>query len=150
MHRSGSKKGGMDELCVGRTVPPPQAGGGERAAAAAVAAELGEEIALLPRYDPRSDMARKEAARRRAAEGAVHIIPLVVLACAAVLWFFSDTLESNFWLSLVLVDGVLSYIISPAVPPSSQTLSLSLSFPLHLYLVYEHHDVYIESPEKVE
>ncbi|CAA6671735.1 unnamed protein product [Spirodela intermedia] len=73
MHRSGSKKGGMDELCVGRTAPPPQAGGGERAAA--VAAELGEEIALLPRYDPRSDMARKEAARRRAAEGAVHIIP---------------------------------------------------------------------------
>ncbi|KAL9164678.1 hypothetical protein ABFS82_06G120000 [Erythranthe guttata] len=43
----------------------------------------------LPLYDPFSDAAKKEKGGARFAEGAVHIIPFVLLFCVFVLWFFS-------------------------------------------------------------
>ncbi|KAF8044366.1 hypothetical protein BT93_A2377 [Corymbia citriodora subsp. variegata] len=44
----------------------------------------------LPAYDPVSEMMRKEKTRNKLAENAVHIIPLVLLVCAAILWFLSN------------------------------------------------------------
>ncbi|KDO36674.1 hypothetical protein CISIN_1g034562mg [Citrus sinensis] len=40
-------------------------------------------------YDPRSDVAKKERSRLRFAENAIHAIPLLLVFCAVVLWFFS-------------------------------------------------------------
>ncbi|XP_072958391.1 uncharacterized protein [Typha angustifolia] len=50
---------------------------------------LGLDMDDLPTYDPQSDVAKKEATRARFAESMVHAIPLVLILCAAVLWFFS-------------------------------------------------------------
>ncbi|EOY22759.1 hypothetical protein QUC31_007901 [Theobroma cacao] len=44
----------------------------------------------VPMYDPIIEMAKKEKSRARFAENAVHIIPLVLLVCALILWFFSN------------------------------------------------------------
>ncbi|ESW28573.1 hypothetical protein PHAVU_002G000700 [Phaseolus vulgaris] len=43
----------------------------------------------LPTYDPLSDVAQRHLSRLRSAQHAVHLIPLLVLLCAVVLWFFS-------------------------------------------------------------
>ncbi|XP_062089238.1 uncharacterized protein LOC133795793 [Humulus lupulus] len=46
----------------------------------------------LPLYDMQlADMAKKERARLKLAENAVHLIPLVLILCAFILWFFSTT-----------------------------------------------------------
>ncbi|CAN1805471.1 hypothetical protein LINPERHAP1_LOCUS24286 [Linum perenne] len=47
-------------------------------------------FSLLPTYDPASNAAKKEKSRLRSAENAVHFIPLLLLGCAVILWFFSD------------------------------------------------------------
>ncbi|KAH7549671.1 hypothetical protein JRO89_XS13G0064800 [Xanthoceras sorbifolium] len=44
----------------------------------------------LPTYDPLSQLAKKERSRLRFAEKAIHVIPLVVVLCAVILWFFSN------------------------------------------------------------
>lgn len=42
-------------------------------------------------YDPNGqEVTKKEKPRAKFAENAVHIIPFVLLACALVLWFFSN------------------------------------------------------------
>ncbi|PON97885.1 hypothetical protein TorRG33x02_064750 [Trema orientale] len=43
----------------------------------------------LPTCDPLSHAAIREQARLRSAHNAIHLIPLVLLLCAIVLWFFS-------------------------------------------------------------
>ncbi|KAL3737913.1 hypothetical protein ACJRO7_019437 [Eucalyptus globulus] len=44
----------------------------------------------LPTCDPLSHAARKERSRLRSAENAVHGIPVLLVLCAFVLWFFSS------------------------------------------------------------
>ncbi|KGN53176.1 uncharacterized protein LOC105435175 [Cucumis sativus] len=44
----------------------------------------------LPTNDPVSEMVKREKARVKFAETAVHVIPFVLLICAIVLWFFSN------------------------------------------------------------
>ncbi|KAL5551382.1 hypothetical protein UlMin_001558 [Ulmus minor] len=44
----------------------------------------------LPTYNPRSHAAKKELSRLRSAQNAIHFIPLVLLLCAVILWFFSN------------------------------------------------------------
>ncbi|XWS49154.1 hypothetical protein CRYUN_Cryun13aG0139300 [Craigia yunnanensis] len=44
----------------------------------------------LPTYNPLSHAAKKERSRLRSAENAIHIIPLVLVLCAIILWFFSS------------------------------------------------------------
>ncbi|KAL2237968.1 UNVERIFIED_CONTAM: hypothetical protein Sindi_0988500 [Sesamum indicum] len=44
---------------------------------------------LLPTFSPESHLAKKEKIRLRSAETAVHVIPLLLVLCAAILWFFS-------------------------------------------------------------
>ncbi|QCE07760.1 uncharacterized protein LOC114189469 [Vigna unguiculata] len=44
----------------------------------------------LPTYDPIADLAKKERARVKLAENAVHLIPFVLIACALILWLFSN------------------------------------------------------------
>ncbi|KAK7850810.1 hypothetical protein CFP56_043677 [Quercus suber] len=48
-----------------------------------------EQELLLPTYDPLSHVAQKQLSRLRSAQSAVHLIPLVLLLCAIILWFFS-------------------------------------------------------------
>ncbi|KAG1335575.1 hypothetical protein COCNU_03G016940 [Cocos nucifera] len=48
------------------------------------------EIDELPTLDPQSDIGKKEALRARLAENAVHVIPVVLVLCAVLLWFFSN------------------------------------------------------------
>lgn len=50
----------------------------------------GESDTELPMYDPVTEMAKKEKSKAKFAENAVHIIPLVLLFCALVLWLFSN------------------------------------------------------------
>ncbi|KAL5569757.1 hypothetical protein UlMin_026332 [Ulmus minor] len=44
----------------------------------------------LPVYDQITEMAKKEKARIKFAETAVHLIPLVLIICAFILWFLSS------------------------------------------------------------
>ncbi|CAA0411340.1 unnamed protein product [Arabidopsis thaliana] len=45
----------------------------------------------LPSYNnPPEEMVKKEKSRAKFAENAIHIIPFVLLACALVLWLFSN------------------------------------------------------------
>ncbi|CAN1241909.1 hypothetical protein LINPERPRIM_LOCUS5154 [Linum perenne] len=43
----------------------------------------------LPMYDPIVEMAKKDKTRHFA-ERAVHVIPLVLLVCGLILWFFCN------------------------------------------------------------
>lgn len=47
----------------------------------------------LPMYSPGSHPAKKEKSRLKSAENAIHLIPLVLLLCAIILWFFSNPVE---------------------------------------------------------
>ncbi|OMO85292.1 hypothetical protein COLO4_21678 [Corchorus olitorius] len=60
----------------------------------------------LPTYNPLSHAAKKERSRLRSAENAIHIIPLVLVLCAIILWFFSSPgLVSNYpFLPFLLFD----------------------------------------------
>ncbi|KAL0304043.1 UNVERIFIED_CONTAM: hypothetical protein Sradi_6272400 [Sesamum radiatum] len=51
---------------------------------------LSQRDSELPMYEPLSEAAKKEKSRARFAENAVHIIPLVLLFCGFILWFFSN------------------------------------------------------------
>ncbi|TKY51785.1 hypothetical protein E2542_SST23304 [Spatholobus suberectus] len=44
----------------------------------------------LPTYDPIAELAKKERARVKFAENAVHVIPFVLIVCAIILWLFSN------------------------------------------------------------
>ncbi|XP_061337515.1 uncharacterized protein LOC133284505 [Gastrolobium bilobum] len=44
----------------------------------------------LPTYDPIAELAKKERARVKFAETAVHVIPFVLIVCAFILWLFSN------------------------------------------------------------
>ncbi|KAL3837858.1 hypothetical protein ACJIZ3_022449 [Penstemon smallii] len=57
---------------------------------------LSLEANELPVYEPLPlwEAAKKEKARAKSAEDAVHLIPLVLILCAFILWFLSNT--SNF------------------------------------------------------
>ncbi|KAA0044682.1 putative transmembrane protein [Cucumis melo var. makuwa] len=44
----------------------------------------------LPMNDPVTEMVKREKARVKFAENAVHVIPFVLLICGIVLWFFSN------------------------------------------------------------
>ncbi|XP_020100282.1 uncharacterized protein LOC109718446 isoform X1 [Ananas comosus] len=84
MHRSSSAARTSDEY----SSPAAAA-----AAAAAKGGGGGGSFAVsdqLPTYDPRSHAGRKEAARARFAEDAVHAIPVVLVLCAFLLWLSSD------------------------------------------------------------
>lgn len=43
----------------------------------------------LPTYNPLSHVAKKERMRIRSAENAVHLIPVILILCVIILWFFS-------------------------------------------------------------
>ncbi|KAJ1389065.1 hypothetical protein SESBI_38578 [Sesbania bispinosa] len=49
-----------------------------------------DNVNTLPTYDPVAELAKKEIARVRFAENAVHVIPFVIFLCAIILWFFSN------------------------------------------------------------
>ncbi|KAK6155950.1 hypothetical protein DH2020_010198 [Rehmannia glutinosa] len=44
----------------------------------------------LPIYEPLSEASKKEKTRAKFAENAVHLIPLILLLCAFILWVFSN------------------------------------------------------------
>ncbi|XP_058074571.1 uncharacterized protein LOC131223247 isoform X2 [Magnolia sinica] len=82
MHRSGSTSRASDEFFVSMS---PQIKGSPGFKAV--------EIDQLPTYNPLSDIGKKETSRLRSAESAVHIIPMVLIVCAVILWFFSRPVD---------------------------------------------------------
>jgi hypothetical protein len=44
----------------------------------------------LPTYDPIVELAKREKARVKFSENAVHLIPFVLLLCAVILWICSN------------------------------------------------------------
>ncbi|KAK4728440.1 hypothetical protein R3W88_021428 [Solanum pinnatisectum] len=51
---------------------------------------ISTETEELPTFNPQSHVAKKERNRLRSAENAIHIIPLILLLSAIVLWVFSS------------------------------------------------------------
>ncbi|KAJ0629648.1 hypothetical protein HanOQP8_Chr17g0658321 [Helianthus annuus] len=49
----------------------------------------------LPTYNPQSYIAIKEQNQIRSAEAAIHLIPCLLVICAIILWFFSDSGNSS-------------------------------------------------------
>ncbi|XP_039126526.1 uncharacterized protein LOC120262471 isoform X1 [Dioscorea cayenensis subsp. rotundata] len=85
MHRSGSSTRVSDEYYVG-VAREAKASSPPSASRSTPALRLPPD---LPTYDPLSGAGKKEALRTRFAESMVHLIPLVLILCAVVLWFFS-------------------------------------------------------------
>ncbi|KAL6985900.1 hypothetical protein U1Q18_019274 [Sarracenia purpurea var. burkii] len=44
----------------------------------------------LPTYNPQSHVAKKQRNRVRSVETTVHLIPLLLVLCAIILWLFSN------------------------------------------------------------
>ncbi|KAK9984777.1 hypothetical protein SO802_034302 [Lithocarpus litseifolius] len=74
-----------------------------------------EQELLLPTYDPLSHVAKKQLSRLRSAQSAVHLIPLVLLLCAIILWFFST-------------PGIYSFLTHPSALLYFSIYSLSIFF----------------------
>ncbi|KAK9984780.1 hypothetical protein SO802_034305 [Lithocarpus litseifolius] len=70
-----------------------------------------EQKLLLPTYDPLFHVAKKQLSRLRSAQSAVHLIPLVLLLCAIILWFFSTPASTK----IVLHLGATDWLESPEV-----------------------------------
>lgn len=51
---------------------------------------ISTETEELPTFNPQSHVAKKERNRLRSAENAIHLIPLILLLSAIVLWVFSS------------------------------------------------------------
>lgn len=56
---------------------------------------ISTETEELPTFNPQSHVAKKERNRLRSAENAIHLIPLILLLSAIVLWVFSS--PGNFY-----------------------------------------------------
>jgi hypothetical protein len=68
----------------------------------------------LPTYDPLSHIGKKEKSRLRSAEYAIHVIPLLLVLCAIILWFFSNSpgtqvLSSFYFVTLPFVYFLKRY-----------------------------------------
>ncbi|PIA30928.1 hypothetical protein AQUCO_05300033v1 [Aquilegia coerulea] len=88
MHRSSSITRASEFFLHGSS-----AGGGGGGVASSSSSSSSSRILdndELPLYDPLSDFAKKERLRMKFAENAVHVIPLVLVLCAAILWFCSN------------------------------------------------------------
>ncbi|MCD7469059.1 hypothetical protein HAX54_007679 [Datura stramonium] len=51
---------------------------------------ISTETDELPTFNPQSHLAKKERNRLRSAENAIHLIPLILLLSAFILWVFSS------------------------------------------------------------
>lgn len=49
----------------------------------------GSKLDELPTWDPQSEASKKEVAQDSLAASLVHLIPVVIILCAILLWFFS-------------------------------------------------------------
>ncbi|KAH0648595.1 hypothetical protein KY285_033843 [Solanum tuberosum] len=56
---------------------------------------ISTETEELPTFNPQSHVAKKERSRLRSAENAIHLIPLILLFSAIILWVFSS--PGNFY-----------------------------------------------------
>lgn len=68
----------------------------------------------LPTYDPIADLAKKERARVKLAENAVHLIPFVLIACALILWLFSNPGKSYLFFLPISFLIILIYWLKPS------------------------------------
>ncbi|XP_073107157.1 uncharacterized protein [Elaeis guineensis] len=84
MHRSASTSRTSEEYYMSMTT-----GGGGKGLSSSPGYRSSLDVDHLPTYDPLSDAAKKDGGRARFAENMVHLIPLVIIFCAMVLWFFS-------------------------------------------------------------
>ncbi|GMH09578.1 hypothetical protein Nepgr_011419 [Nepenthes gracilis] len=88
MHRSSSNTRVSDEFLKYSSSAPSQ--GSNRCSIDNV---NGSSSNQLPVYNPISPSAKKEKSRLRSAENAIHVIPLVLLLCAIILWFCSNPVD---------------------------------------------------------
>ncbi|CAB4279444.1 unnamed protein product [Prunus armeniaca] len=93
MHRSASASRVSEDLVVtsSSTSPPPST-------FKPTTDDSSDQHLHLPTYDPLSHVAKRERRRIRSAENAIHIIPLLLVLCAIILWFFSNPVG---WILLV-------------------------------------------------
>ncbi|XP_078168709.1 uncharacterized protein LOC144563173 [Carex rostrata] len=64
----------------------------------------GSKLDELPTWDPQSEASKKEVAQDSPAASLVHLVPVVIILCAIILWFFSYP-ETNSVANLRLVIG---------------------------------------------
>lgn len=94
MHRSASWNRFSDDYFKHATSSSSQSPSGHRSSYSVFESNNNS----LPTYDPIAELARREKARVRLAENVVHVIPLVLLVCAFILWIFSNPGECKFYL----------------------------------------------------
>ncbi|XWS62043.1 hypothetical protein CRYUN_Cryun07bG0177100 [Craigia yunnanensis] len=91
MHRSSSSYRVSDEFVINSSSPSPSPSPSQSQSSKH---QSSETVPLnpqqLPTYNPISHAAKKERSRLRSAENVIHIIPLVLILCAIILWFFSS------------------------------------------------------------
>ncbi|CAA0825426.1 Unknown protein [Striga hermonthica] len=84
MYRTGSSGRVSDEFFSSATKTSAQTADGDH-----------EQQQLLPTHRPESHPPKKDKIRFRSAETAVHSIPLVLILCAAILWFCSAPVDMS-------------------------------------------------------
>ncbi|KAI3813080.1 hypothetical protein L1987_17796 [Smallanthus sonchifolius] len=89
---------------------------------------------VLPTYNPHSYIATKEQNQIRSAEAAIHLIPFLLVICAIILWFFSDTEGKETGVSATshfhnLASTALVHFIKCSIPPPppSRTTSVDVN-----------------------
>ncbi|KAJ8643099.1 hypothetical protein MRB53_004847 [Persea americana] len=100
MHRSASTSRASDEFVINIS---PQMKGSPGLKMAA--------LDQLPTYDPLFEVSKKESSRLKWAENAVHFIPLVLIVCGFILWFFSrPAVDANEGTAIVArIEGLTLY-----------------------------------------
>nr|AVY91728.1 hypothetical protein Shy3280Sca015_066 [Saccharum hybrid cultivar SP80-3280] len=84
------------------------------------------DVDQLPTYDPRSDVAKKEAldaSRTDLARALVHLIPVVVLLCGLLLWSLSNTEVPEVGVLVEEGDGRTTVARVMIMPQNSGTTS---------------------------
>ncbi|KAG0538439.1 hypothetical protein BDA96_03G236100 [Sorghum bicolor] len=80
------------------------------------------DVDQLPTYDPRSDVAKKEAldaSRADLARALVHLIPVVVLLCGLLLWSLSNTDVPEFGVLTEKGDGRTTTVARVMIMPQN-------------------------------
>ncbi|XP_043710126.1 uncharacterized protein LOC122659020 isoform X2 [Telopea speciosissima] len=85
MHRSSSTSRAAEEFFAHLSSPLSSSKGSQGGRTS--------ENSELPTYDPLSEAAKKEKSRIKFAENAIHVIPVVLVLCAIILWFFSNPVD---------------------------------------------------------
>ncbi|CDP08358.1 unnamed protein product [Coffea canephora] len=93
MYRSSSSARVSEEFFSNSSSSSAAAAAGAMSSTNHKPATTTSDLDHLPTYNPMSHLAKKEKSRLRSVENSIHLIPVLLVLCAIVLWFFSSPVD---------------------------------------------------------